>query len=128
MTITSRFVPFVCALLAATPLTAQEILGVDFAGDAFAVWTTSRRIGPIGVTGCNAMAVQNGVYYVSARSGSQHQLATLDPFTVRATVRFPNLGVDVRGLADSSNAGNCSPSCTRRPATASSASTCRRAP
>ncbi len=95
----------VLGALGAASVSAQEVLAVDFAGNAFAVGATARLIGPTGVTGCNAMAVQNGVYYVSARSGSSHQLATLDPFTAQATVRFPNLGVDLRGLADSSNPG-----------------------
>lgn len=84
-------------------LWAQEQLAVDFAGNAFAVSGAARTLGPTGVTGCNAMAVQAGVYYVSARSGTRHQLAVLDPFTAQATVLFPDLGVDLRALADSSN-------------------------
>lgn len=100
---TRLFAISLSACLAAAPLATQETLAVDFAGDAFAVGAAARLIGPTGVTGCNAMAVQNGVYWVSARNGARHQLAELDPFTAQATVRFANLGIDIRGLADSSN-------------------------
>lgn len=99
----ARLIAFLITALTSAPATAQEILGVDFAGNAFAVGATARPLGPTGVTGCNATAVQNGVYYVSARNGNRHQLAVLDPFTAQATVLFPNLGVDLRGLADSPN-------------------------
>lgn len=88
----------------ACPAHAQELLGVNFAGQAFAVNTAtgqSRLVGATGSTFCNAMARQGGVLYASVRNGQQHLLVTIDPITAVASVRFANLGVDLRGLADS---------------------------
>ncbi len=87
------------------PLPAQELIAVNFQGQAFGVeFTTgvSRPIGPTGVTSCNAMATHNGVLYSTAQTGTTgpRQLVTIDPITARATVVFPNLGIDIRALAD----------------------------
>ena len=103
------FLPVSLAVaFAATALSGQEILAVDFGGNAVAVSFDSgntRMIGPTGVSGCNAMTEQGGVYWISAKSGTQHQLAILDQFTAQATVQFANLGVDLRGLAPGPDAG-----------------------
>ncbi|MCA8951608.1 MAG: hypothetical protein KDE27_19025 [Planctomycetes bacterium] len=105
----SAFLPVsLAATLAAIPLAGQEILAVDFGGNAVAVspYTgETRLIGPTGVSNCNAMAEQDGVYWISAKNGTQHQLAILDRFTAQATVQLPNLGVDLRGLAPGPDAG-----------------------
>jgi hypothetical protein len=92
-------------------LPAQELIAVNFAGQAFAVDSTTgqtRTIGATGVTSCNAMARKNNVLYATAQTGGPtgaRQLVTIDPITAQASVLFPNLGVDLRGLApkDGSN-------------------------
>ena len=97
------------AALATLP--AQELIAVNFAGQAFAVDSTTgqaRTIGATGVTSCNAMARKNNVLYATAQTGGPtgaRQLVTIDPITAQASVLFPNLGVDLRGLApkDGSN-------------------------
>lgn len=102
MTIRSRLVPFLAAIFAASPLVAQEILAVDWNGDAFAVNHATgsfRALGPTGFTNCNAMAEQSGICYLAVRNGSLFQLATIDPFTLQTSLLFTNLGVDLRGLA-----------------------------
>lgn len=107
--LTPRVLSLILGGLLALPSTvaAQELMAVDFAGQAWAVSPfsggSSRLIGPTGVTGCNAMAVKDGVYYASAISGVRHQLVTIDQITAQATVRFASLGVDLRGLCDSPN-------------------------
>lgn len=97
------------AALATLP--AQELIAVNFAGQAFAVDSTTgqaRTIGATGVTSCNAMARKNNVLYATAQIGGptgSRRLVTIDPITAQASVLFPNLGVDLRGLApkDGSN-------------------------
>lgn len=97
------------AALATLP--AQELIAVNFAGQAFAVDSATgqaRTIGATGVTSCNAMARKDGVLYSTAQTGGvfgPRQLVTIDPITAQASVLFPNLGVDLRGLApkDGSN-------------------------
>lgn len=92
-------------------LPAQELIAVNFAGQAFGIDSVTgqpRTIGATGVTSCNAMARKNGVLYATAQTGGStgpRQLVTIDPITAQATVLFPNLGVDLRGLApkDGSN-------------------------
>jgi hypothetical protein len=97
-----RTVAVALSLFAASaPSLAQELLAVDFAGNAFGVDVdtgASRTLGPTGLTACNAMAVRNGVLYVTCKSGSLHQLAVLDPIDYQPAIVIPNLGVDVRGL------------------------------
>lgn len=97
------------AALATLP--AQELIAVNFAGQAFAIDSVtgqSRTIGATGVTSCNAMARKDGVLYSTAQTGGStgaRQLVTIDPITAQASVLFPNLNVDLRGLApkDGSN-------------------------
>jgi len=86
-------------VLAVAP--AQELLAVDFAGNAFGVDITtgaSRSLGPTGLSNCNATAIRDGVTYVSCKNGALHQLAVLDPIDYEAKIVVPNLGVDVRGM------------------------------
>lgn len=91
------------AALAALP--AQELIAVNFAGQAFAIDSTTaqtRTIGATGVTSCNAMARKGNVLYATAQTGGiggPRQLVSIDPITAQASVLFPNLGVDLRGLA-----------------------------
>lgn len=86
-------------------LPAQELIAVNFAGQAFGIDSVTgqpRTIGATGVVSCNAMARKNGVLYATAQTGGifgPRQLVTIDPITAQATVLFPNLGVDLRGLA-----------------------------
>lgn len=89
--------------LAATALPGQELIAVDFAGNAFGVDVVTgqpRSIGPTGAAFCNAMALHDKVLYASGRTSllGAHQLFTIDPITAQATVKFANLGVDLRGL------------------------------
>lgn len=95
--------PTAALAFAASLLPAQELIAVNFQGQAFGVdFATggSRSIGATGVTGCNAMALHDGVLYSTAvgTSGRRH-LVTIDPITARATIRFQNIGVDLRALA-----------------------------
>jgi hypothetical protein len=103
-----RHLPLVLAAslslaLAPASLSAQELIAVDFLGNAHgvdAITGQPRLIGPTGVSSCNAMALHNGVLYAGARASvlGAFQLATIDPITAHATVQFANLGVDLRGL------------------------------
>ena len=91
----SSFVP--------APVTAQELIAVDFQGQAFGVGLpagTGRPIGPTGVSSCNAMALHDGQLYASSQVGlfGLRQLVRIDAITAQATVLFPNLPVDLRGL------------------------------
>lgn len=99
------------ALLFALPLLPAQtpkLLGVDFAGTAHEVDLAtgqSRNLGPTGASGTNAMTTDatGSTWYATARSGSLHQLVTIDPIDAHATVVVPNLGVDVRGLCHGNN-------------------------
>lgn len=89
------------------PAQTLKLLGVDFAGTAYEVDLAtgqSRNLGPTGATGCNAMTTDlpGKTWYATARSGSLHQLVTIDPIDAHATVVAANLGVDVRGLCHGS--------------------------
>lgn len=97
---TRRPAAWLTALLALTSLPAQELLAVDYSGNAYGVSPTGQRrdLGATGLTDCNAMARLGSQLFVAARSAGRHCLATLDPITARATVLFPQLGVDVRAL------------------------------
>lgn len=95
------------AAIAALP--AQELIAVNFAGQAFGIDVVTgqaRTIGATGVTSCNAMARKGNVLYSTAQTGGvggPRQLVTIDPITAQASVLFPNLGVDLRGLAPKDN-------------------------
>lgn len=88
---------------AAAPVSAQELIAVDFQGQAFGVDSVTgqgRTIGATGVGSCNAMALHDGQLYATAQIGviGPRQLVRIDPITAQATVLFPNLSVDLRGL------------------------------
>lgn len=95
--------------LALSALPAQELIAVNFQGQAFGIdfaTGASRSIGSTGVSGCNAMAFHDGVLYSTAQTGATgpRHLVTIDPITARATIRFSNIGIDLRALAG--NAGS----------------------
>jgi hypothetical protein len=95
-----RSVACLTALCALASLPAQELIAVDYTGNAYGVSPAGQRrdLGATGLSDCNAMARLGSQLFVSARSSGRHCLATLDPITARATVLFPQLGVDVRAL------------------------------
>lgn len=97
--------PFVlCVLLTFAPaLRSQELLAVSFTGQAIGVDINTgvgRTIGPTGAAFCNATASHEGVLYVAGATSATtpSRLFRLDPITAQATLLFPNLGIDVRGL------------------------------
>ena len=96
---------------AITTAPAQELIAVNFLGNAFGVDVVTgqgRLIGSTGVSRCNAMALQDHVLYSTAQVGTTgpQQLVTIDAVTAQATVLLPNLGVDLRGLAENINNAN----------------------
>lgn len=97
------------ALSFAAALPAQELLAVNFAGQAFGVDPNTgqaRVIGATGVPSLNAMASHDGVLYGAGpvqaptplNPAPPNQLVVVDPITAQATVLFPNLGIDIRAL------------------------------
>lgn len=100
-----------CAALAASlfllPVSAQELIAIDFLGNAFGVDLATaqpRALGPTGLVGCNAMAKVGSGIFTTSTVASQSSLCSLNPVTAQGLVRFP-LGVDVRGLANGNNPG-----------------------
>ena len=96
-------------LTAAPVLRSQELLAVDFLGQAFGVDVNNgqaRLIGPTGAALCNAMALHDHEFYATSRSGTLHQLVKIDRITAQATVVIANLGVDIRGLCTEENTDN----------------------
>ena len=95
--------PLVSTFLLAATVPAQELLAVNFQGQALGVDIAtgqSRVIGATGANFCNAMASHGGVLYATASlatTGSS-RLVTIDPITAQATVLFPNLGFDIRAM------------------------------
>lgn len=90
-------------VLAFAPARAQELIALDFQGNAHGIDVNTgqpRLIGPTGVAFCNSMATHDRVLYATSRASAlgSHRLVTVDPITAQATVRFGNLGVDLRGL------------------------------
>jgi hypothetical protein len=102
------FASTLAVLAAAAALPAQELIAVNFQGQAFGVDVATgvaRSIGPTGATRCNAMALHERVLYATAQTSvtGPRQLVTIDPITAQATVLFNNLTVDLRGLAPRDN-------------------------
>jgi len=90
-----------CFLLAAAP--AQDMVGLDWAGTAYAIDSATGTGAPLGGTGygsINSMAKSpGGVLYAMAGYGSANSLLTINPTTGVATfVATTNLD-SVRGLA-----------------------------
>jgi hypothetical protein len=102
------FLPALAAIAATAALPAQELIAIDFQGQAFGVDVVTgqaRTIGPTGVSRCNAMALHERVLYSTAQTSltGPRQLVTIDPITAQAAVLFNNLSVDLRGLAPRRN-------------------------
>jgi hypothetical protein len=103
MTFTHSALPLLgaLALTLTAPLTAQELLGVGFSGQAFGIDLETgqgRTIGPTGLTNVQAMARHDFDLYLAGRVGLQPTLARLDSVTAVATPLF-SLTIDLRGLA-----------------------------
>lgn len=97
-----RAVLSLASALLPTVLPAQELIAVNFAGDAYGVDILTgqpRFVAATGVTACNAMALRSGVLYAGARAANgNQQFVAIDPITAQATVLVPNFGFDLRGL------------------------------
>jgi len=87
---------------------AQDLIGVDFAGQAFAIDSHVGRggsIGPTGRAGHNAMARVGSTLYVTEQTaGPTFRLATLNEISGVATPG-PTLARDLRGMAGNRGGG-----------------------
>lgn len=100
--------PLAVALSLVVSAVAQDLIGVNFAGQAFAIDSRVGRgalLGPTGRTGHNAMARVGSTLYVSEQAaGPTFFLDTLNEITGTAT-RSVAIARDLRGMAQSRNGG-----------------------
>lgn len=96
------------SVLTCASASAQELLALDFQGQAFGVDVATgqqRFIAASGANFVNGMASHDGVLYAAGGgvASTPSRLFTIDPITAQATLVIADLGGDVRALC--TNAG-----------------------